>query len=47
MQLRTAHVQQTLRRILGIENDPLCQEFSIDVPDIDLLNPAYSNPVIV
>ncbi|OOY66253.1 DUF1501 domain-containing protein [Solemya velum gill symbiont] len=39
--------QPWTNRSVGMTDAPLCQEFSIDVPDIDLLNPAYSNPVIV
>ena len=45
--LRTAHVQRTLRRILGIDGHPLAQTYALDVPEIDLLNPAYSSPVQV
>ena len=45
--LRTAHVQVALRRILGIDQTPLAGQFPLDVPEIDLLNPAYQSGVAV
>jgi hypothetical protein len=45
--LRTAHVQVALRRILGIDQTALAGQYPLDVPEIDLLNPAYQSGVAV
>jgi hypothetical protein len=45
--LRTAHVQVALRRILGIDQTPLAQQYPLDVPEIDLLDPAHQSGVAV
>jgi hypothetical protein len=45
--LMSAHVHLALRRILGIDQHPLAQQYAFDVPEIDLLDPAVSSPVNV
>lgn len=45
--LRMPHVHRALRRVLGIENDPICQQYDFGAPEIDLLNPSNQSPVNV
>ena len=45
--LKTAHLHQTLRRILGIENDPVSKQYAFQVAEIDTLNPVNSSPINV
>lgn len=45
--VRHAHVQRAVRRLLGIENNALSMNHEFGEPEIDLLNPAISNPVNV
>ena len=43
--LRTARVQVALRRIRGIDQTPLAQQYALDVLEIDLLDPAHQSGV--
>ncbi|MES9873850.1 MAG: DUF1501 domain-containing protein [Candidatus Sedimenticola sp. 6PFRAG7] len=47
IRLRTAHVHQALRTILGIENDVLSKKYAFDVAPIDVLNTGVTSPVNV
>ncbi|MES9845581.1 MAG: hypothetical protein ABW162_14170 [Candidatus Sedimenticola sp. PURPLELP] len=42
-----AHVQRTMRRLLGIDGHELCRKYEFKDPEIDLLNPKYSSPQYV
>jgi uncharacterized protein (DUF1501 family) len=46
LRLRTGHIHQALRQILGIDQHPLAQEFPLNLPSINVFGPN-SSPVNV
>lgn len=44
--LQPAHVHRALRRILGIQNSSLAQDFEYDQPHVELIDTNASSPVV-
>ncbi len=45
--LRPAHIHRSIRRILGIDQTPLAEQFDFDEPELDLLDSGKSSPLLV
>jgi uncharacterized protein (DUF1501 family) len=46
VRLEPSHIHRALRQLLGIDQHPLALKLPFDTPEVDVLNPANTSPVL-